>query len=148
MSYPPNVRAVSWFTEACFERIRAHVPGASLLIAGKAPVRQVRQLGEREGISVTGFVDSMPEMLRRATVAVAPMISGAGIQNKVLEAMACGLPVVTTTTGLGGIEAVPGRDLVVADDAGAFADAVSAFLCDRAQASVVGRSARALVLDR
>ena len=148
MSYPPNVRAASWFAEECFERIRAHVPGASLLIAGKAPVRQVRQLGEREGISVTGFVDSMPEMLRRARVAVAPMLSGAGIQNKVLEAMACGLPVVATTFGAAAIDAAPGRDLIVADGADAFADAVVGLLLDSARARQVGANARAVVLER
>jgi polysaccharide biosynthesis protein PslH len=147
MSYAPNVHAAHWFADECLPLIRESVQDASFVIAGASPHPSVRRLGRRPGVTVTGFVESMADTLNSAAVAVAPMLSGAGIQNKILEAMACGLPVVTTTTGLGGIAAVPGRDLVVADDAFAFADAVAAFLRDPVRASVVGRSARSLVLD-
>jgi glycosyltransferase involved in cell wall biosynthesis len=99
------------------------------------------------GIVVTGFVPSMPNALNRATVAVAPMRSGAGIQNKILEAMACGLPLVTTTIGLGGIAAVPGRDLLVADGTKEFADAVVSVLRTTERAGELGENARARVLE-
>ena len=117
MSYPPNIRAARWFADECFPLIQAEVPGATFVIAGAAPAREIRELQTRNGIVVTGFVPSMPVTLNAATVAVAPMRSGAGIQNKILEAMACGLPVVTTTIGLGGITATRGRELLVADRA-------------------------------
>jgi sugar transferase (PEP-CTERM/EpsH1 system associated) len=147
MSYPPNVRAARWFADECFPVVQQSVPNATFVIAGAAPTSEVRELMERPGIVVTGFVQSMPQTLNRATVAVAPMRSGAGIQNKILEAMACGLPVVTTTIGLGGISAVPGRDLLVADDASEFADAVVSVLRDPGSARKLGENARARVLE-
>jgi glycosyltransferase involved in cell wall biosynthesis len=75
------------------------------------------------------------------------MQSGAGIQNKILEAMACGLPLVTTTIGLGGIAAVPERDLLVADSEQTFAAAVVSVLCDAERTAELGRNARGLVLE-
>jgi glycosyltransferase involved in cell wall biosynthesis len=90
----------------------------------------------------------MAHTLNSASVVVAPMHSGAGIQNKVLEAMACGRAVVTTTIGLGGIEARPGVEVVVADGAEEFAGAVSRLLRDDGRAAELGRAARARVLER
>jgi polysaccharide biosynthesis protein PslH len=146
MSYPPNVRAASWFADECFPLVRNAVPDASFVIAGAAPARELRELARRPGILVTGFVQSMPETLNQATLAVAPMQSGAGIQNKILEAMACGLPLVTTTIGLGGIAAITGRDLLVADSPTEFADAVVSVLREPERARELGENARARVL--
>jgi polysaccharide biosynthesis protein PslH len=146
MSYPPNVRAVRWFANNCFPRIRERVPDARFVIAGKAPTREVTRLDAREGVTVTGFVDSMPQVLRRARVAVAPMLSGAGIQNKVLEAMACGLPVVATPYAAAAIDAVAGRDLVVAEGSDAFIASVVELLEDSAGAGAIGARAREAVV--
>lgn len=148
MSYPPNVRAARWFADECFPLIQERLPGATFVIAGAAPAREACELGERPGIHVTGFVQSMPDTLNRATVAVAPMQSGSGIQNKILEAMACGLPLVTTTIGLRGVVAEPGRDLLVADDAVTFAAEVTRVLTEPAAAQTLGESARARVLQK
>jgi sugar transferase (PEP-CTERM/EpsH1 system associated) len=147
MSYPPNVRAARWFADECFPLVRQAVPDAWFVIAGASPARELRELERLPGIVVTGFVPSMPNALNRATVAVAPMRSGAGIQNKILEAMACGLPLVTTTIGLGGIAAVPGRDLLVADGTKEFADAVVSVLRTTERAGELGENARARVLE-
>ncbi|MDQ2968349.1 MAG: glycosyltransferase [Actinomycetota bacterium] len=147
MSYSPNVRAARWFADECFPLVREAVPDATFVIAGAAPTRELRELAGRPGIVVTGFVQSMPETLNRATVAVAPMQSGAGIQNKILEAMACGLPLVATTIGLGGIAAVSGRDLLVADSPREFADAVVSVLREPKRADVLGENARSRVLE-
>jgi sugar transferase (PEP-CTERM/EpsH1 system associated) len=146
MSYPPNVRAARWFADECFPLVLEAVPSATFVIAGAAPARELREM-ERPGIVVTGYVRSMPQTLNSATVAVAPMRSGAGIQNKILEAMACGLPLVTTTIGLGGIAAVPGRDLLVADSAREFADAVVSVLRNPERAGELGENARKRVLE-
>jgi sugar transferase (PEP-CTERM/EpsH1 system associated) len=148
MSYPPNVRAAVWFAQECFPRVQADVPEARFVVAGAAPAREVRRLRGLPGVEVTGFVDSMAEILNTASVAVAPMQSGAGIQNKILEAMACGRSVVTTTIGLGGIAARPGVDLVVADGVAEFAAAVAELLRDEDRAAELGRNARARVLER
>lgn len=147
MSYPPNVRAARWFADECFPLVREAVPGATFIIAGASPAGELRELTGRPGITVTGFVQSMPDTLNQANVAVAPMQSGAGIQNKILEAMACGLPLVTTTIGLGGLAAVPGRDLLVADSPREFADAVISVLSKPERASELAENARARVLE-
>jgi sugar transferase (PEP-CTERM/EpsH1 system associated) len=148
MSYEPNVHAIQWFADACFPRIRARVPQARLAIVGSNPARAVVDLGTRDGIEVTGFVESMARALNNATVAVAPMVSGSGIQNKILEAMACALPVVATTVGRGSIPAGELEGLITADVADAFADAVTSLLENQNLAHEVGRRGRAFVLER
>ena len=148
MSYPPNVAAARWFAERCFPAVREAIPDARLLLAGSSPPADLLQLGRRDGVTVTGYVESMPATLNRASVAVAPMLSGAGMQNKVLEAMACGLAVVTTPLGLGSIRAEPGHELVVAEGAEAFAAAVVELLRDPDRAQELGERARACVIER
>ena len=147
MSYPPNIRAATWFADECLPLVRQAVPDATFVIAGAAPAREIRELGARAGVVVTGFVPSMADTLNQASVAVAPMQSGAGIQNKILEAMACGLPVVATTIGLGGIAASRGNELLVADDAADFAAATVSLLQDSSSARAIGDAARARVLS-
>jgi glycosyltransferase involved in cell wall biosynthesis len=90
----------------------------------------------------------MPDVLRRATIAIAPMLSGSGIQNKILEAMATELPVVTTSFGLGSIQARRGVGLEVADDPGAFVDKVAGLLRNEEKRRKMGAAARQFVMDR
>lgn len=145
MGYAPNVTAVLWFAERCLPLIQREMPGAELVIAGARPAPAVLALGKRPGIKVTGPVASMPEVLAGAAVAVAPMQSGSGMQFKILEAMACGLPVVATNLGVGDIQAVPGEHLLVADAAGEFAAAVLRLLRSPETAGTMGKAARAFI---
>lgn len=142
MDYPPNIDAVRWFAREVLPR----VPEARFVIAGRAPTADVTVLaGER--VIVTGAVADMRSWLAAADVIVAPLRIARGIQNKVLEAMAMARPVVASPAAFEGIEAEAGRDLVVADGAGAMAAEIRKLLADLVQAEAVGRAARQLVVD-
>lgn len=147
MGYFPNENAVLWFMENCFDIIRRKVPGVRLVIAGKGPGAKIRRFDDGESVTVTGEVGSMAEVLRGARLSLAPMRSGSGVQFKVLEAMACGLPVVTTTLGLGSIPARHEREVLTADDAEPFADACVRLLTDDALAKRMGAAALKLVKE-
>jgi sugar transferase (PEP-CTERM/EpsH1 system associated) len=141
MGYPPNIEAVTWFADSVLPRLRGR---AAFVIVGQNPAPAVRALAARPGIAVTGTVPDVRPYLAHAALAVAPLLTARGIQNKVLEAMAMARPVVATPQAFEGIRAAPGRDLLVADGAEAFAAAVGAVL-DGAYPGM-GRAARAAVL--
>jgi glycosyltransferase involved in cell wall biosynthesis len=103
-------------------------------------------LGRIPGVKVTGYVDSIASALNEASVVVVPLQSASGIQNKILEAMACARPVVTTAVGLGAIAARHGREVLIAEGREAFADAVVSLLEDESAAEEMGRCARAFVI--
>jgi sugar transferase (PEP-CTERM/EpsH1 system associated) len=96
MDYAPNVEAATWFSTEVWPRVRERVPGAQFLIVGARPTAAVRRLSEQAGVTVTGSVDDVRPYLWRSAVAIAPLFAARGQQNKVLEAVAAGLPMVTT----------------------------------------------------
>jgi sugar transferase (PEP-CTERM/EpsH1 system associated) len=137
MDYAPNVQAASWFARVVLPRL----PGACFAIAGRNPPPTLRALaGER--VIVTGGVADMRCWLAAADIVVAPLKLARGIQNKVLEAMAMAKPVVASSAAFEGIEAMPGRDLLVADDAAATADAIHGLLAAPDRAAAIGAAAR------
>lgn len=115
LSYKPNIDAVVWFARRVMPRIRAAIPEARFDIVGKSPAPAVMALDELPGVRVVGEVADTADYLRQSAVAVAPMKISPGVQNKVLEAMACGLPAVCSTGAAAGIDATPGRHLLIAD---------------------------------
>lgn len=151
MDYFPNVDACEFFAREVLPSIRREHPEARFSIVGSHPTAEVRALGNLPGVTVTGFVQDTRDWLARASVAVAPLRIARGIQNKVLEACAMGLPVVGSTCATQGVEwraeqgAAP---FVVADGAAATTAAVLALLKDRAAAEKLGRSARTFVESR
>jgi len=116
MSYKPNADAVAWFARRVMPRVRAAVPDARFDIVGKSPGPAVLALGELPGVRVVGAVNDTAGYLRQSAAAVAPMKIAPGVQNKVLEAMACGLAAVCSSCAAAGIAAQPGRHLLVADN--------------------------------
>lgn len=145
MGYSPNADAVHWFVEQCWPEIRRQAPDARFVIAGGNPGRSVRNLKRIAGVEVTGAVPSMAAVLREASLAVAPMLSGSGMQFKILEAMACGLPVVTTRLGLGSIAAVVGQEVILADEPMEFTHAVLELLGSQEKRRAIGDRARHFV---
>ncbi|MCX7670845.1 MAG: glycosyltransferase, partial [Anaerolineae bacterium] len=103
ISYFPNADAALWFVHQVLPRVRRHAPDAQFWIIGADPPPAVQALTRQAGVIVTGRVPSIAHYLQQATLAVAPMQCGSGIQNKVLEAMACGAPIVVTPFALGGL---------------------------------------------
>ena len=141
MFYQPNADAVLWFAEHCWPAIKAAVPGVRLVIVGNRPQPGVVALGKQDGsIEVMGRVPSVAAILKTAAVAVAPMRSGSGMQFKILEAMACGVPVVATTIGQGDIGCVAGSDILVRDTGAEFAEQVVALLQDPALREKIGEA--------
>lgn len=145
MSTYTNVDAVTWFAKEIFPRVRAELPQARFWIVGRSPQRAVRALAAQPGIEVTGEVPDVADWLCRARVAVAPLRIGAGMQNKIVQAMACELPVVATSVANEGIGATGGEHLLVRDEPEAFARAVTDLLRDEASAMRLGRAARRYV---
>jgi len=145
LGYFPNVEAARWLARDILPRLRAIVPGAEVRLAGARPVRAVRALAGRPGVSLAASVPAMAPELARATVAVVPLRAGSGLQNKVLEAMATGTPVVATSRAIAGLAVRDGEHLVVADDAAGIATAAAELIREPARARALARAARALV---
>jgi len=103
MDYAPNIDAVEYFTQEIFPEILKFQPDAQFIIAGQRPVSKVKALAS-DNIHVMGFVENLANEYRKAHLVVSPLRIGAGTQNKVLEALACGIPVVSTYVGYAGLE--------------------------------------------
>ncbi|WP_374604884.1 glycosyltransferase [Arenimonas sp.] len=122
--HPPNVDAARWLADEILPRIHARRPGLPLHLVGGDASPAVQALGEREGIQFHGYVPDLGPLLNGVRVSVAPLRYGAGVKGKVNQALAHGLPVVATTCAVEGMHLADGSDVLVADDADAFAQAV------------------------
>jgi sugar transferase (PEP-CTERM/EpsH1 system associated) len=147
MDYWPNVDAVVWFANEALPVIRRARPGAVFYVVGSRPTPAVQALAAIDSVRVTGTVPDVRPYLAHSSVVVAPLRIARGVQNKVLEAMAMGRPTVVTPQALEGIDAQPGRDLVLApEDGPGFATTVLGLL--GADDGRVGRAARERVVAR
>lgn len=146
MDYFPNQQAMQDFCGEVLPRLQASHPGLRLDIVGANPSRAIRQLGQRPGITVTGSVSDVRPFLRDALAMVAPLRIARGTQNKILEAMAMGVPVVTTRLAAGGVDAIPGQHLLVADSVDEQVAAISHLLTDRDHRDALAAAGRARIL--
>lgn len=147
MSFDPNVHAAQVLASHVFPQVRMVHPDAELHLVGRNPDPRVLAL-RGPGVVVTGAVPDMLPHLQAATVYVAPLTTGAGTRTKLLEALAAGLPVVTTSVGIEGIEAVNGQHVVTAEDAESAAEAALRLLANSQERRRLGDAARRLVEDR
>ncbi len=145
MDYWPNEDAVIWFADKVWPTVLADRPDARFVIVGANPTRAVDALAERAGIEVTGTVPEVAPYLASSRLMVAPLRMARGIQNKVLEGMAAGLPVVTTPEGADGIHAMDGEHFVVRADPDRTAEEVIRLLADPQAGVALGARARELI---
>lgn len=145
LSVPHNIDAAGYLAREIWPLIRAGIPAAELEIVGADPVPAVRALGALPGVRVTGPVPSLAPVWARSGVMLAPLRFSSGIQNKVLEAMAAGVPVVTTPAAAEAIGARDGRELRVGADAPGLAGAATELLRSADRLGPMVESARALV---
>lgn len=124
MNYKPNEDAVLWFALSMWPKIKEAYADARFIIAGMQPSSRIQQLEKIPGIEVTGYVDDILPFYHQASIFVAPFRLARGVQNKILQAMACGLPIVTTPLGAEGINCEPGVHLLTASTAEAFIESV------------------------
>jgi polysaccharide biosynthesis protein PslH len=146
MDWIPNEDAMKHFCADIFPRIRAEEPGVTLSIVGRAPTPAVQRLAEIPGVEVTGRVDDVRGYVGRAAVYVVPIRIGGGTRLKIFEAMGMGKAVVSTTVGAEGLPVTHGKDVWIADTAGAFASAVVSLLRGPARRVQLERAARELVV--
>jgi sugar transferase (PEP-CTERM/EpsH1 system associated) len=148
LRYPPNEEAVLWFSRRVFPLVLRQHPDAEFLVVGVNPSRTVIELGRDSHITVTGRVDDVRPYMWSSSVAVAPMLTAGGIQNKALEAMACGLATVVTPSVAAGLDAEVGQDLCVAGTEEDFASQISRLFEDAEARQEMGEAGRSLVEER
>jgi glycosyltransferase involved in cell wall biosynthesis len=145
MSYQPNISAVLRLAQRIFPRILASLADARLLIIGRDPAPAIRQL-RSPAITVTGTVDNIWPYIAQANIFVYPMIEGTGLQNKLLEAMYAGVPIVTTLIAANGIGAINGEQLLIAETDEQIAEQVLKLLGDPQHAARLAERARSFVM--
>jgi len=145
MDYWPNADAACWFATQVLPAVLRQHESARFYIVGMNPLPAVQALARQSAVTVTGRVPDIRPYLQHASVVVAPLRIARGVQNKILEAMAMGRPVVASSACAKSLSAIPGREVLVAGDASEFASRVLEVLA--VEPSNIGKAARARVLS-
>lgn len=145
MDFGPNIDAAKWFVAKVLPVVQIHLPATECIFAGRNPAADVLQLQDRSGVKVTGFVPDLRPLLNEATLYICSLRTGCGMKNKMLEAMAMGKAIVTTSEGAAGIGGQDGHEYIIADDARDFSQSVIALLTDPERRLSLGTAARAFV---
>jgi polysaccharide biosynthesis protein PslH len=148
MQWAPNVHAAQWLVHRVLPLVRAGRPDVRVAIVGRRPSPDVLALAALDGVEVTGEVPDVRPWLWRAQAFACPMISGTGIKNKLLEALASGAPCVGTSLACQGLDVAADEQLLVADSAERFAEAVTALLEDARLRARLGTAGRAFAVER
>lgn len=150
LHYPPNADGIRWFAEKIFPLVLEREPEATLTIIGKNPPSDFYQLQEKhpQSIEVTGYIPDLTPYLERAALMVIAVRAGGGMRVRILEAFARGMPVVTTSVGLEGITARPGKDILVEDSPVEFAEAILNLLNDPKLCAQLAKNGRQLAVEQ
>jgi glycosyltransferase involved in cell wall biosynthesis len=148
LSYDANFVAVAHFLGALWPRLRATRPGVRLRVTGRATPEQIAALPAAEGVEFTGYLDDVRPAVARAWAEVVPLRKGGGTRLKVLEALALGTPIVSTSKGVEGLELEDGRHVLVADTADTFAAATERLLGQPELRARLGAAGRQVVRER
>ena len=149
MDYYPNVDAVVWFVKEVMPRLRNRLGEVQFNVVGAKPAKEILNLTDNPDVKVLGRVKDVRPHIRQAAISIAPIRIARGIQNKVLEAMAMAKPIVATKQAFEGIEAVPGRDLLVTKaEPDAYAEAIATLWEQPVLAEDLGKNARQVVETR
>jgi glycosyltransferase involved in cell wall biosynthesis len=145
MYWPPNIDAVNWFIHQIYPLIRQQRPDVEFDVVGSRPPAELLALNNTgQGINVTGYVKDPTPYQQRAAVMVVPLLAGGGMRVKILNALAEGIPIVSTTLGCEGISVTDGEDILIADEPDDFAAAVLQVLNERELAQRLSRNGRRL----
>jgi sugar transferase (PEP-CTERM/EpsH1 system associated) len=147
MDYLPNLDAALYLYNEIFPRVKMRIPDAEMWVVGENPSDELCELGYN-GLHVTGRVDDVLPYYQQCSVCAVPLRSGGGTRLKILEAMALGRPIVTTTIGCEGLDVVDGEHLLIADAPKEFADQVIRVLTDRHLREYLTRNSRQLVVSK
>jgi len=147
LHYPPNADGIRWFANEVLPMIRAKIPTVHLTIVGRNPPKDIQMLAQvlPETIRVTGYVQDLDPYYTESALVVVPVRAGGGMRVRILETFARGMPLVTTSIGIEGINATPGVDVLIEDTAQGFADAVIRLLMDENLQQVLSVNGRKLV---
>ncbi len=149
MDRGPNVETVLYFWHDILPLIRKHVSDVKFYVVGSRPLPEVRALADKDqNTIVTGFVEDIEPFYKTSTVFVAPLLTGGGIIVKILDALAAGTPVVTTSIGNEGIGATPGEHLLIADKAEEFAGKVVQLLSDKPLREGIGKAGKNFITGK
>lgn len=148
MHWPPNVDSMLYFYKEIMPLVCERVPDCSLTIAGQKPVESIRALAGDKRVNIIGYVDDDRALSRQCGVFIVPLRSGSGVRVKILNALAMGLPVVSTSIGAEGLAVKSGEHLLIADTPNDFADAVADILTNREMAAGLGANGRKLVCEK
>lgn len=148
MDYNPNIDALRWFFGTIHDRLRELVPDLQVLVVGKVPVPEVQAHEKRPGVTVTGGVPDVRPYYRRSWLQIVPLQIGGGTRLKIVESMAIGTPVVSTTIGAQGLDLRHGEDILLADTPEAFAQETARALKDAALRAHIERVGMETAIER
>jgi glycosyltransferase involved in cell wall biosynthesis len=146
MYWPPNIEGITWFLDEIYPAVKQQAPNVRCtLIGARPPANLIERAKTDSSLTVTGYVDDPAPYLADASMMVIPLHAGGGMRVKILNALAQGIPMVSTTVGCEGISVTNGKDILIADDSQSFAEAIVRLLMDPSLNEKITRAGRQTV---